>query len=771
MKKLVTLLLMIVAWAGRAATGDIVGVDIPPDGRFVRVFIQDYDVGYESKMGLATNGYITTTNAITLRHLEPGFDETQAGVYIPIEQVATVHARQAYPNNALKRSYRVPPDLVVEYAIERTIYADAVGLEVDVRGNFYSNNAAAIAWPATNRSLVPNPRALMKWETRPRYLTGSTLTLTVSAAHHSAMLGRPVRAVQYWGVGGTSGTISATNTVTTPTTNSYYVGTIDLSGMTQGENVTVHCNVIPWTGQILSTASGSPIINAGWDVAPLSFVCNRLGTFGLVIACVATNGTASGVAVTNWAGTTNGTMVPFATYAQALNAAGATNNTFNGNNSYDNVYILTTNYPQLFWGTGTITARNSSRTWTFITKWPHLETTNCSMYTTSFGDSQKGQNTLSLAFDSVNFLWTNNVSFSAQGYRDMLFQNCLVSSNALQNGALFGDNTNTWVVNCDWLDTRAPGLLNTSGRVNSSVRLYYNRFWAFSPGNSTAMNPHHAIKNRFMPRARSQYYFKNDQVPNERDTFIWGYNEMYNHDDTTYALQINLQTNLFIGGAVICNVVEGVFMGNGFGLDISYSQRDNEYMTNLIIWHNTIAGVTHPPFDFGFTNVTRVGFFNVNNLYADYEYRGDVMTTTNWGTNTSEVLYSINGSGNAMYDLTVNYGPPQNFALSTPYENGFNGIGSFYWGTNQGVIGFVENRGYNSPRTNGLGKYILGPFTTAKNAFARRWVISSDLEDQPVGSNSVAGAYQGRHYANMVTGSTRTGITNATGVKTDTSIK
>ncbi len=736
MKRLLAFLLSVLCLPLWGATGDIGGVDITPDGLFVRVWFEGYGTN-TANMGIATNGTVTSTNFITLSIKSPGFDESLTTNNLNWSQVATFQQRRDYPNQTTKWVDIIGSYAVAKFALERTIHQPDWGITAIVRSGMYSNNAA-YSGPVTNGSVIPSPRVMVAWRTIPYNKSTSSQSLTLQAWHASAMSGKPVRAVQFWAQD-SLGNYTTTNTVTSTGTNEYWNTTLDYTPLTQGSTVSNHFKAIPWWGTPLSSADNLKLPD--WDYGPLISYCNKSGLWRDSIAVVdPVNGTyAGGVATTNWATATNGTLAPFQTIAQALNAAGATNNTYNGSNNYSSCYILLTNGAYTWLGGETPAARTTGiTTWTHIMPYPGVNWTNVEIYSNTV--SQPSRKYIKLHFKNVYFSWSNNVALVNDGNGHIWFDGIMQGTNTGGSAKLFDFQTNVWAENCIVLYQRNNVWVNLAGSANSAVRLFDNTFYQFISGSTVSMAPVTAIGNRFLPATTSQqqYLFNNNfasQTP--IDPFVWTFNQMYRQDNTVYANDIR-STNLTVGGVIAGNLTEGVRVNNGIALDVAYSQRNTDNYTNLLVWHNTILGITHPPFDYGYTNVTRVDQQYANNFFADYEYQGDVRNTSASATNTWCILYSVDVSGNSYYNINATDFMPELVEL------GFNGLWSSCASNQISTAGFVANQSYSSASTNGLGTYTFNSSAwpvLQNGTYNRRFVMRWKLNGQSSGAFDPPGAY------------------------------
>jgi hypothetical protein len=224
----------------------------------------------------------------------------------------------------------------------------------------------------------------------------------------------------------------------------------------------------------------------------------------------------------------------------------------------------------------------------------------------------------------------------------------------------------------------------------------------------TLINPALFIGNALLPPSPEAYSVANDAT-SFCDPFIWAFNKFMNADDSqAYAVEYGINTNINIGGAFIQNVIESGKAGGSVPWDVMYSQRDNEWCTNVLNWNNTCLGHYHMPFNLGgFRNVSIDHYGDINNLFGSREIEEDVSSQNSSATNRWALLFSVGCFNNASTEI----GLPPNAAIGynpAGTELGFDGVPSYYnILTNSFAIKFVENGSAYGGNGNGLGDYKL----------------------------------------------------------------
>ena len=198
---------------------------------------------------------------------------------------------------------------------------------------------------STNNSTLAYPKPQAMWGIADREVaTGSSYTVDLFAAHRHARNGTPVAAVKFIATDESLNTYETT--VSTLTKVDYsasgfsaavYRGVVDLTGLTQGEMVTVDAVIYPHVGdayQVSVDADTYPSQN----LSTIQFLNDKSGTYGRAYAYVDSVSGNDGTAVVSETPAT-AQALPYQTIAAAANAIKTYNNANFSRNFADNGVI------------------------------------------------------------------------------------------------------------------------------------------------------------------------------------------------------------------------------------------------------------------------------------------------------------------------------------------------------------------------------------------------------------------------------------------------
>lgn len=722
-------LLLLSAFTTRAAI-NITGAAVDSSGEWIHIYTDDGSTNGLFNFGFATNG-IPSSSTPTMTMTVPGFTTAGAATTITESFIVT---KQISTNWPFQTNVFIVPTASGSYIrcalSKRVTISDTAGL-LNVPANWYSNSVAVTGMTVTNNSLLTYGalRPIVMWRTIPWQLTGSNALMKAVARSYFAET-NPMHYMEFWA---NSGAVNTTTQVVTqarifpeagdPVKVQEYGAVLDYGVFPQGATVTNH-----WTAKerrgtnVLSTIT-SPFPPDHPDYSYLISYCDKSNTWPAVMALVdATNGTTAGVAVTNWATLTNGSTPAFATIAQAKHAAGLTNNTVHGSNTYANCWIMfaNTNEQQYAWmGGETPGTRGASGAWTHYMPLPWVNKTNVRISFTT--GSTVGQKTIKDHIKGVYFDWTANSAIFGNGNGHVWIDDCLIGTNTSGSSvSLTAFTTNTFVTGSTFLRMRGTLPANISGQQYSNLRMWGNTVLGFPENTSCIWAPSLFVGNSVRPiGSQQQFILKNDQFSGRNqglaDPCFWSFNEILNQDNTVGGITtvaIGLATNLTVGAVVDCNVFETRNYATPPQFDIMQSQRNGETCTNYMSANVTCLQVYHPVFELG-TNQTLVGWQDKNGIFASLGYRGDVSGQSYSATNRWGRYYSVDCEGNAMTLI----GSAEIFPDMRPWSsldsanNGFNGL-RVLGITNQpalqnNILGFVDNRSAYGGSSNGFGNYLL----------------------------------------------------------------
>ena len=272
-------------------------------------------VGEAYSLGIGSNGSVSSAKIVV----------TVTSTGYKADGTSTTYTRTLYATHQLRKVYNVaytPPypndetnvttTLTMRFALGAApksvgdvpesgyVFTGDTSVSVNVAAGIYTYSStpsnAATGLSVTNSSTLAFPKAIANWS-RPGWqrITGSTLTVAAVGFAQGAHDGRPLAAMIFSAADAHSHT--ATTTVTLPTIDfsqgdavpvQEYIGTLNLSGFTQADLVTVNFKAVPWLGvtaSIMDTSDGTysqptPLY------APIYFINDAAGTFGTAAAVV-----------------------------------------------------------------------------------------------------------------------------------------------------------------------------------------------------------------------------------------------------------------------------------------------------------------------------------------------------------------------------------------------------------------------------------------------------------------------------------------------------
>lgn len=731
-------------------TNSVDWVAIETNGWVADVHILGLTNGGVYNYGLGPTNSFSGIEKLSLTVNSPGYDDTGASNGLARTVVGTLRLRQPFPNQTLASELTNATGVTLRIGLSDYINANDTITGVSIgsglyaqQGTNYATNFTAGA-SITNPSNLSAPRVLAMWSQPGHFLVGSNYNLSLVAFHYSAQQARPVRAVKFWAVDG-NGNRSPTNTVLNPTIDATqndalsnvveYVTTIDGSGFSQRATISNYAKVFPWYGPALDFSDGANLPSSP-DYAPLICYCNKLNTWPIVLALVDTNASGTPKAVTDWVSATNGTAVPFATLADALNGAGATNNAVNGTNTLENCFILLTNGAYAVWGGPNIISRNASRPWTTFMARPDVNWSN--VFLNSKNNSQTGDKSLRMRFFHLVFAATGAANTIDAGYGDVLIEQSQAWTN-LNAVALVSSTTNCWLKQSTVLAMRGfPNPQNA--QANSWLKVRGCTFLQFDGPNlhTTSIDPNLFIGNNLIPYTNDSYTLGND-VTTTADPVIWAYNKFMRADaSSAYACKLGIGTNINIGAAFVQNLIECSKGGGSIPLDVMFSARANEWCTNVLIWQNTVVATYHAPFNLGgFTTVSSDHYMEANNIFALRQVIMDIHDSNAAATNRWGQLWTVGGFNDA---TQIGNEDP------ATQELGFNGVSSWCGGDVETFLFVRNNSAFETNITffgTGGGDYHLTAASPLNNpVIVGRALLPYDIEGVYRGAtNQPPGAY------------------------------
>ena len=397
-----------------------------------------------------------------------------------------------------------------------------------------------------------------------------------------------------------------------------YATTINVSTLTQGDQISVNAVVYPWAGDstaVYSSSAGTspPSLTMG----PLLYILDKTGAYGVSFAHVKTGGAAScGSHVYNTRAGAEGDSTGLASIALAASCLEAYNNT---------------NYSRADAGGGMILVDSGN--------WSANAASTYALGTMKTW----------MVVDKVSTLSTSQVSITSQGGNNapdsdsntlIKFQNITINGNFLFFGGSGSGTDSVWLHDCVETGGFNPG--NNSGASISNLGgvAYFTQNWASSGSGSayykgSAQNaPFALVRGNYLSSSPTVAYVSPyadianyggewiETIPGNAasqivsDNAVIAYNVVLNDTD---ALPTIGTYGLTIGAAVVQDILEGPAQ---FG-DPLTSQTSNVNVNNLIIHHLTqgSGGQTY------FSAREHVAY-NVTGTYVN--------TMNNWSTKWSD---------------------------------------------------------------------------------------------------------------------------------------
>lgn len=298
--------------------------------------------------GLASGGTYAlaplTTPKVTLTVTSPGYDSAGAATTVTRTVWGTVALRKPYPNETANDETVSGSDVTVRLALSELIYADDTVTLTCLSGLYTAGGTpsnAKSSFAVTNQSTKAAPLVIARWLTVPFQKAGSSFDVELCVVHQFGRSNKMVNAVKFIATGRTSAATSNVTVTSMAASNvatraGYKVpvfrGTVDLSGMTQGELVDIKAICYPFIGASFDTAT----YGEAWPSPNLTqyctVLCDKAGNYSSAIAYVSTTGNdGTGVVSSNAA---TAAASPFATLKGAGDAIKTWNNA-NGNPTHN----------------------------------------------------------------------------------------------------------------------------------------------------------------------------------------------------------------------------------------------------------------------------------------------------------------------------------------------------------------------------------------------------------------------------------------------------
>jgi hypothetical protein len=722
MKKL--LLILILAVSGWSATGDIVSVSIDTSGWFANIEIE----------GLDTNGTYNLGENIeqSPEYAKINFTISSEGYNTSLVRSkhsrliqCTKPLRNVYPYNEDYADTLIGGNVVCKIALSSAIFERDSFITVNIGSGFYtqgieSNNSASDL-SVTNNSNAEYPKVIGNWSYPGQSVVTDDFTVRGCFAHYSAENGKMIQGVKFTATDqhGHTFTSSVLNPIFSNDSIIEFFDTIDVSGFTVGDQITVNWTAYPIWGDSLYTGDG---VNT-W---PTPYYCPQYYKYVADRYCAVVDvnmeDDASGQVILNSTFNPSAPPTAYKNMFAAINAIGVAMGTADVAGGI--IYLRNGNHAR--YG-GTITAETSASYWFEIRNFP-----NETPVINTISGSARWPIASYIKYKGLSI--TISTGIFADGEKGSWFDGCTDSRSGGQliaSGVSVNFITNT--------------IMNTYQRLPYSNN---NNPVAIFRGNSINYTgawflPYMIIGNRsagsgkcfsFSDRASA------GQTAPYPDNIYIGYN--YFSHTSEYA-------NFFIdndkpnhGLAFVQNILER-YIGTNPLMRIAADGTTSSPVNNIILWHNTFVGerlnyayndynmngVTPPPFRMYWSIKNNI-FHRVSSVADVDPHSGTAGAPRDGGW---YVRYGVQRSGNVI--------PVQ------VYSNEFWGFKyknpNLLWSDTAGIINylkFVDDASYIGTN-DGMGDYHLTEGSEAIG-IAYDFIVPFDLDGNLRYSGGAAGAYE-----------------------------
>jgi hypothetical protein len=390
MKRFLAFLLFLTPLISNAATGDIIGAEILPQGWILRLTIEGLNTNGTYNFNLATNnnpinanGSIRANSYLDL--VSQGYDSTAQPTTISRRVFGTHALRFPTPNNTLKDEVISGGNVLVKIALSEGVFAGDSNVVATIKSGLYVESGvsnAATTITVTNNSTLQYPDTVGQWtDMEHQRITSTDWPVRCVAVQAFAQEGRPVAVVKF--IATDQHSHSVTNIISEMTIDrskddpyplSEYIANMDLSSMTALDDISFRFIAYPWVGtNVLDTRN----IPAGivTSLANQTNVYDPSNTFGVVYCLVdPTNGSDStGIASTNQAAAL---ASPVATGAIGLWVIeDVSKKTFSRTNTDAGMLYVTNGTTTLFGSTAL--SHSGDRTWLTVSPCPGADPSQC----------------------------------------------------------------------------------------------------------------------------------------------------------------------------------------------------------------------------------------------------------------------------------------------------------------------------------------------------------------------------------------------------------
>ncbi len=801
MKRILTLIFVLMASCAWGATGDITAIRILGSatgvtdatsacntasactGWVAEIDVAGLSTGGTYSLGMGVNndptnatikctvtslGYDTSGNATTI-------SRTIYGTKI-LRKIYNSGYTLPYPNDEISNA----GTLTIRVALSDAVYASDTSVTCNVGAGFYTQGGtptnAATGMVVTNSSTLAYPRVIANWSwpgfTR---ITGSTFTVRAVGFHRHAQNKRPLAAMIFTATDQHSH--SATVTVNDMTVDpamadaskvQEYIGTIPTSTFTQGDLITVNFKAIPWVGDsgaIMDTSDGVNTMPTPL-YAPQYYIYDGAGTFGT--AAVVVDGTSGNdstcvaVAESAFNGVNDAaTLAPCATINKAavvMRAFNASNSSPSRTDEAGTVYVKPGTYT---WtgasvAIGASSGTNPDKAWSTITTFPGVNRSDVVITgITSTTYNKWGSTPLKISGITVNVTAGTPVEiFNGTASTYLWVDNCVLT---MTSGTTFAYNFGIAYYTHNTLNAVATGL----GAYSSTSYPAMVRGNTI-PGLNNVVYLYTWLGNTSTTTGASFSVQTPDALTVKATAPIFAFNKLNNSSSSTNeTLRVFPTITTGIGAAIVGNVMERIATGLVRLIGLADDGTTNSPVNNIMLWHNTLAGsrINRAYNDTGSSPIMRTLWSDRGNLYDATAIKSDTFGTPpnaghigNWACEYGVGwIGSVDAATTGMFSAVGSWQPEfwglNTKSVSIAASNDVQALSEPPSGTVNSLdwIGFMNRQSFNGSAGSGNGDYHLTYSSPARNMIpSGKAVLPYDLDGKTRfnDGHGSAGAYE-----------------------------
>lgn len=712
-----------------------------------------------------SNSINLSKHKVTLTLDRLGYNDNGVMITNTLVIPGTTKVRYPYPDVARYESPQNEPGVSNAWALLRIalsdyVYSNDMNLKLNLAYGLYSNtwyvtpgdSGITIGAPlpcqgatncvVTNLSMLGYTKPIANW-TWPGFnqITNNVMTLRAVGFSRGAKSGRPLRVMRF--IATDEHGISVTNYQTkmiidrrVPDTIPFgeYVADMNISGLTQGDQIRCDFCAFPWEGSnVLDTADG--VYATPPYYASITNLCDRLGTYGTTIAIVdPVNGIAAGIASTNPLNL-GSPPTSFSNLSLAATAIVATNNIVYSRNDASCGIIYCTEGTNLWWVGGTPTMGNKTKTWLTVTKYPTANIANVTL------TNNVGTRTLGGRVKISNMTLNCPSAQTFVSLNDLWWDRCIVDITA---GGPVATTTNWYITDCGFTNF-AQGFRPISATM-TCVDLVRGNYMM----TNASTFAHVVVGNWADCKTKCASGWFNSEIAGSTSLPLDGfivYNNFVTWSNATDLFSAGYSTNCMRGMAIVQNVFESRADTSGATFRVGYDE-NTSCLTNVIIWYNTVIGErANIAYNDSTTNVPfwKYLWSVKGNIFDDYNLKSDNFPDGTYGQSGIRIgnwpcLFGVGYSGNIWLG-TAGVGAPDTF--NNDQMLGWNGL-NVDCATATRALGYAgfRNRASHDGSSPGVGggDYRLNSYS-APHRIVTEWLLPFSISGKARGPYDFPGAF------------------------------